>query len=108
VADSDDDAPEGGEAAALRELVSSEGWRRFAEFVGKEWGDTACIQKITAALTARVAAGDEDGERQTSTQILAAQREIRKLLAWPTARIAALKAPRPKRSPLEALRRIGR
>jgi hypothetical protein len=104
----EDDAPEGGEAAALRELVASEGWKRFSEFVGKEWGDTACIQKITAALSGRVAVGDEDGERQTSTQILAAQREIRKLLAWPTARLAVLKGPKPKRSPLEALRRIGR
>lgn len=94
-----------GEAAALTELVKSEGWKRFLNYIDTEWGSEACIQKIDRAL-ATAEAGNSEAQHETVLQIRAAARQIQRLTAWPDEQIKRLRKPKPARTNFLG-RRIG-
>lgn len=93
--------------AALKELVQSDGWKLFADYIDSAWGSTACLEKIDSALK-DVDRGDDNAERSTVAQIRVAARQIQALKEWPKLRIAQLTQSEKTRRPFEALRRYAR
>lgn len=76
------------EREELDALVRSEGWRLFTAFVNSEWGSggRAFVDAITKA------ADNRDNEQATDhlRQIIAAQKIVQRLVAWPAERLKAL------------------
>ena len=76
----------------LDQLVNSAGWRRFADYIASEWGtDEGGGQRFKQ--NAKNAADNIEDAMALSKlrQIMAAQREIHRLLAWVDERVAYLK-----------------
>lgn len=76
---------------ALDELVTSDGWRLFVAFVDAEWGAGG-----RAFESAAVAAANDTGNPHSIAhlqQIIAARREIQKILKWPDEQLKTLKEP---------------
>ena len=97
------------ELDALRDLVQSDGWKRYREYIESEWGDSACIRKIDEALR-HTPAGDDAIVDQTVLQIRASARQIMRVIEWPTERLQILRGQKPATTshPMDLLRRIAR
>lgn len=86
-------------AAALRQMVDSEGWSLFLAHVRKEWGQAAQNRKIRAAVEGTDAANHS----ATVQAILGTGEEIVKLFAWPEAEVGAMEqAEKTKPQPADA------
>jgi hypothetical protein len=83
--------PEGGELAALRDLVQSDGWTRFTAFVSETWGADATLRRIEAQVSAQ-ALGDAAAVQDATQHVLSAAKAARALVAWPALRIEQLAA----------------
>ena len=69
----------------LDQLIHSQGWLRFQGFVRKEWGDQLEQHLLTAANDR-----EDTIALQKIRQVLAAKREIERLVKWPTERLSEL------------------
>lgn len=97
---------DGGELAALRDLVQSEGWKILRLHAGSEWGPIGYGERMRKALTAVANGPDRAYEiAQHAEQVEATSKAVDELIAWPTARIKALEAPAASRQPYAMLRR---
>lgn len=89
----------------LQQLVQSEGFTRFQAHVEQEWGATAQVRQIDAALR-ELKPGEYDAELMTVSQIRAAAIQVQRIARWPVTRIAELKGAKPKPlNPMDLLRR---
>ena len=89
---------------ALRELLQSNGWKLFLAHVDDACGDKQTNLNIRQAMKS-LQPGDEDGERMTTLQILAAQSQAQSLIRWPAERIRTLSTDTKVKGPFAALRR---
>lgn len=78
----------------LDALTRSDGWRLFSEYCLSEWGP-AGTRFHSAVKTAADHTNDADATAQLR-QIIVAQREIQKLLAWPAERLKYLTQSEPE------------
>ena len=79
---------ENSELEDLDQLVNSAGWQRFRDHVNAEWGRNS--ETYHDAIE-KAASGDNVHLQDHLRQILAAQREILKVMRWATDRIGYLK-----------------
>lgn len=86
----------------LDHLVNSEGWRRFVEMVDRQWGRNSDTYHDAVSNAAK---GDNAHMSDHLRQILAAQREILKVLDLPKQRLATLK--KAEQHPVLAMSRRG-
>ena len=76
----------------LDALVTSGGWVLFCQHVQQEWGTTEGGGAVFLAAVKAAASVTSDAEATAKLrQIVVAQREIHKLLAWSAERLAYLK-----------------
>lgn len=101
------DDQDGGELAALKGLLESDGWQAFTQHVEQTWGPAATLQRIEAGVS-KVPLGDQDAVHDMTQHVLSAQKQIKTLVQWPSDRIAQLSAGKQSKQPFAALRRIGR
>jgi len=76
----------------LDQLVHSQGWLRFQNFVSKEWGDQLQQHLLTAANDR-----EDTIALQKIRQVLAAKREIDRMVAWPQERLQQIEQAAEKR-----------
>lgn len=75
----------------LDALINSDGWRTFTDYVTSEWGPGG--RAFISAVTGAANGTDSATAMAHLQQIIVAQKEIQKVLAWPEERLKALKAP---------------
>lgn len=86
------------EHEALDALVRGEGWKAFSEYVAKEWG-TAEQGGGTFFLSAVSKAANMNADADATAQlrqILAAQKAIHRIMAWPEERIKTHQSQQPR------------
>lgn len=75
--------------AALRDLVSSEGWRIFKEAAEREWGASGYGREMQHAITAIPHGPDRAYElARVAEQVDATARAVNQIIAWPTEELA--------------------
>lgn len=82
----------------LDQLVRSQGWLRFKQFVSKEWGDQL-EQHLLAAANDR----EDSIALQKIRQVLAAKREIDRMVLWPTERLSTLELAKQSRETAQSV-----
>lgn len=98
---------DGGELTALKDLLASDGWKRFTAYKDEQWGADATLQRMEAAMKI-VPLGDQDAAHDAAQHVLSAQKQIKALLAWPSERVKLLTQAKPQRGWLAGQRRISR
>lgn len=74
----------------LDALLQSPGWQRFVKHVEQEWGREDGGGAMYHAAILKIANNEDDPKAMAQLrQVVAAQREIRKILSWPKAQLAA-------------------
>lgn len=73
----------------LDALLQSAGWQWFLRYVAREWGaDDGGGAMYHGAVTAAAKEDDDPRALAKLRQIVVAQREIQKLIRWPSQRLA--------------------
>lgn len=75
----------------LDELIKSPGWRVFTDFVSSEWGP-AGRAFVKAVSDCADHPSDSDATAKLR-QVIAAQKVVSKMLAWPEERLKTVKQP---------------
>lgn len=88
------------ELEALDQLLHSEGWKILTSVVAKEWGNEEGGGAYFAKAVSD-AVKELNGATEHLRQICAAQREIQRVMSWPSKRVELLHlaAQRPSESP---------
>lgn len=84
------DQAQASEREALQALIESDGWKMFAAFVGKQWGDSEGNgERFLHAVSKASTASDADAIAHLR-QIIVAQREVQLAIRWPSDRLQQL------------------
>lgn len=104
---SEDDGTEG-RAAALKDLLDSEGWKLLARHAADEWGDIGYGQRMKAAVR-NVQQGPERVYElaRVAEQVDATKAALDEILNWPFQELQRLATTKTKAGPFAGLRRGG-
>lgn len=96
-------------AAALRELVASEGWRVFKDAADREWGPAGYGRAMQHALSSIPHGPDRPYElAQAAERVEATAKAVNEIMAWPSEELKRRSAPTRAAGPLDHLRRLTR